>query len=793
MLGSLVLFFSLAAPPKLPLAAPESVGLDGARLARIDAAVEKAIAEKRMPGCVVLVARKGAIAFHKAYGVRALKPTPEPMTPDTIFDMASVTKPVATGTSILLLAERGVIRLADRYADHLPGYLPELKEGVTIAQLLTHTAGFIPDNPIADYQNGADAARDKLLKLMPRNDPGTKFVYSDVGFQLLGELVRIKTGKTVAEFAAENVFIPLGMTETGYLPPAALKARAATTQEREGRWMKGEVHDPRAYAMGGVAGHAGLFSTATDLAVYAQMMHGRGAYQGVRVMGERTFALMTTPRELPGGILRAYGWDAQSTYSSNRGETFSRSAFGHGGFTGTGFWIDPELELTVVFLSNRVHPDGKGSVNPLIGRIGTIAASSILSEPAAGAQAKAVSAPPAVGGIGPAPTAAKGRPSRTVPVIETGLDVLVRSDFKALAGKRIALVTNHTGLDAAGRTTIDLLHETPRADLKVLFSPEHGIRGELDVSNIADGKDAKTGLPIFSLYGKTRKPTAEMLKDVDVIVYDIQDVGARFYTYISTLGLCMEAAAENKKGVVVLDRPNPIGGVTVAGPMLDAGKESFVGYHRIPVQHGMTIGELAQLFKAEKKLDLDLQVVTCVGWRRGDLFDVGGLTWTNPSPNMRCLTQAMLYPGIGLLETTNLSVGRGTDTPFEVVGAPWIDGRKLATRLNLAELPGVRFVPIRFTPKSSKFANEKCAGVNIIITDRAEFKSVPTGFAVAAALRDLFPGKWEMKGYLRLLGNEEVHRALSQGQPAATLARIAEASLGDFAARRQRALLYQGE
>jgi uncharacterized protein YbbC (DUF1343 family) len=227
--------------------------------------------------------------------------------------------------------------------------------------------------------------------------------------------------------------------------------------------------------------------------------------------------------------------------------------------------------------------------------------------------------------------------------------------------------------------------------------------------------------------------------------------------------------------------------------VLDAGKESFVGYHRIPVQHGMTIGELAELFKAEKKLDLDLKIIKCTGWRRGDFFDATGLTWTNPSPNMRSLTEAILYPGIGLLETTNLSVGRGTDTPFEVIGAPWIDGRKLATRLNGADLPGVRFVPIRFIPKSSKFAKEACGGVNITVVDRAAFKSVPTGFAIAAALRDLFPGKWEMKGYLRLLGNEEVHRALVEGKPADALTRIAEASLGDFAARRQRALLYQRE
>jgi uncharacterized protein YbbC (DUF1343 family) len=282
-----------------------------------------------------------------------------------------------------------------------------------------------------------------------------------------------------------------------------------------------------------------------------------------------------------------------------------------------------------------------------------------------------------------------------------------------------------------------------------------------------------------------------MLAELDTLVFDIQDVGARFYTYVSTMGEAMKAATEQKKRFVVLDRPNPIGGVAVAGPMLDEGKESFVGFHRIPVRHGMTIGELARLFKAELKLDLELEVIACEGWRRADAWDATGLTWVNPSPNMRSLTQAFLYPGIGLLETTNLSVGRGTDTPFEVIGAPWLDGQKLAAELSGQNLAGVSFVPITFTPTSSKFANEKCGGLNIVITDRARFEPLRTGFAIAAALRKLHPDAWETKGYLRLLSNEKTLQAVVDGKSVDEIEAVAREGVTEFLRKRQTHLLYE--
>ncbi|APZ92069.1 exo-beta-N-acetylmuramidase NamZ family protein [Fuerstiella marisgermanici] len=372
----------------------------------------------------------------------------------------------------------------------------------------------------------------------------------------------------------------------------------------------------------------------------------------------------------------------------------------------------------------------------------------------------------------------------------TGVDVLRRDQFKTLAGQRVGLITNHTGLTADGVTTVQLLHDAPNVKLAALFSPEHGFEGKLDVSKIGDATDESTGLKIFSLYGKTRKPTPEMLQEIDTIVFDIQDIGARFYTYTSTMGEALKAAAEHGKRFVVLDRPNPINGVDVAGPMLDAGQESFVGFHSLPVRHGMTIGELAMMFKSELKLEVDLQVVKCEQWKRDMFWDGTGLVWVNPSPNMRCLTQALLYPGIGMIETTNISVGRGTDTPFEVIGATWIQPRQLAAALNAQNVPGVVFVPIRYSPASSKYADEVCGGINIIITDREKFEPLQTGFEISRQLQKLHPDDWKGQSAYRLLGNKKTLNAITEGQSADDVRRAAAEGVDEFLARRKKFLLY---
>jgi uncharacterized protein YbbC (DUF1343 family) len=372
----------------------------------------------------------------------------------------------------------------------------------------------------------------------------------------------------------------------------------------------------------------------------------------------------------------------------------------------------------------------------------------------------------------------------------TGIDVLERDGFKQLAGMKIGLVTNHTGRDRDGRQTIDVLNNAPGVKLVALFSPEHGIRGVAD-EKVSDSKDEATGLPIYSLYGDTRRPRPEQLKDLDALVFDIQDVGVRFYTYISTLGYLMEEAARAHRPVFVLDRPNPIGGVEVEGPLADPDKLSFTSYYTIPVRHGLTIGELGQLFNQQRKIGCDLRVIKMDGWRRSMWFDETNLTWINPSPNMRSLTEATLYPGVGLLETTNVSVGRGTDTPFEIVGAPWMQGEKVSEYLNSRQIPGVRFVPLKFTPKSSVFKDENCGGINIVVTDRALFRPVTTGIEIAVALRQLYPAEWKVDSYLRLLVNADALERVKRGDTAQSIVGSWSAQLDEFRKARIAAMIYQ--
>jgi uncharacterized protein YbbC (DUF1343 family) len=742
---------------RLASARPEEVGMDSGRLQEIDRIVAEGLNSKRMCGCVVLIGRREKVVLFRAYGYRQVEPSRVEMTTDTVFDLASLTKPIATATSVMILVEQGKLRLQDRVANYIAEFGQAGKQDVTVFQLLTHQGGLVPDNPLADYADGPEKAWQRIFAVGLQHPPGSKFVYSDVGYLVLGELVRRISGKSVHEFSRDKIFRPLGMSETGYLPEARLRRRTAPTEKRNGTWIQGEVHDPRAYMLGGVAGNAGLFSTAEDLAVYAQMMLRGGQFAGVRIFRQETVDAMTRPYHVSGGF-RGLGWDIQTGYSSNRGRSFSSRAFGHGGFTGTVMWMDPELELFVIFLSSRLHPDGKGSVNPLAGRIGTVAADAV-----------------------------KDRPRH---VVLTGIDVLQRDGFRLLAARRVGLITNQTGINREGVTTARLLHEAANVTLVALFSPEHGPQGKLESSPIADSRDLETGLPVHSLYGKTRKPTPEMLQGIDTLVFDIQDVGTRFYTYISTLGYAMEEAARRGIRFVVLDRPNPIGGVDVDGPVLDAGRESFVGYHCIPVRHGMTVGELARMFNAERHLNLDLLVVRLEGWRPKRFFDATGLRWVNPSPNMRSLTEALLYPGVGLLETTNLSVGRGTDTPFEILGAAWLDGERLEHVLNRTGLPGVRFRAVSFTPEASIFQGRRCQGVTIKITDREAFNPLRTGFEIARQLRLLYPQAWQADGYDRLLGNQQVFEAVLAGKSVAEIESIYRPALKDFLRRRARFLLY---
>ena len=777
----------------LPEAPPESLGFDAGRLKRIDAAIDRAIEHNDVPGAVVLIGRRGRIAYARAAGQRAVEPTPEPMTRDTVFDMASLTKPIATATSVMILLEEGKVGLGDRLVRALPEFDNHGKAAITIEQLLRHRAGFIPDNALADYKDGPDAAWKRIAELELVSRPGERFSYSDVGFMILGKLVERKSGRDLGAFARERIFEPLGMTDAHFrpinspAPPAVPVARIAPT-EREvpaGPMLRGTVHDPRSRALGGIAGHAGLFASADDLAIFAQtLLKGGVGPNGRRVLSPLTVRAMIDSAATPSGQRRGLGWDVQTSYSAPRGDLFGSTSFGHTGFTGTSLWVDPETETFVVILTSRLHPDGHGrSPTSLRTEVATLAAAAIVD---ASSRPVATSAPSA-----PEPDVqATAKPTTTdLHPVQCGIDVLVADGFRALRGLKIGLVTNHTGRTSDGKPTIDVLFHAPGVTLAKLFSPEHGIRGEVDTT-VPDGKDDATGLPIISLYGKDRKPRAQDLEGLDALVYDIQDIGARFYTYITTLGLVIEAARESGKKVFVLDRPNAIGGLAVAGPVRDHEFDSFIAYHPLPVRHGMTVGELALLYNAERKIGAVLEVVKCRGWSRDDLYDRTGLVWINPSPNMRSLTEALLYPGVGLLEATNLATGRGTDTPFERVGAPWINPASFAAALNAASVPGARFLPIYFTPKERQHAGQRCGGVQVVITNWAEFDPLRLGLTVAAQLRSQYPKDWQPEGLLRLLCDRATYQQILAGKPVDEIIAGWNEELAEFQQVRSRYLLY---
>jgi uncharacterized protein YbbC (DUF1343 family)/CubicO group peptidase (beta-lactamase class C family) len=757
----------------------------------IDALMQAAVAKGTMPGGVVIIGHNGAVVYRKAFGSRSLEPTREAMTVDTIFDLASLTKVIATTTAVMQLADEGRVRIDDPVAAYLPEFAQNGKSQITVRELLTHFSGLPPDLDLKDPWHGRDSAFKMSMQVQPMYPPGTRFLYSDINFEVLGFLVQKIAGMPLNEYTATYVFAPLDMTETAFLPPASWVPRIAPTQyDENGIMLRGVVHDPTARRMGGVAGHAGLFSTADDLAKFAQNLLS----DHPKVLSREAIEEMTTPQQPASkSILRGLGWDIDSPYSSPRGKLFPVGSFGHTGFTGTSIWIDPLSDTYIILLTNAVHPNGKGSVIALRARVADAVVGALHLTFAENPERR----------IGPVPahnesTMAERRVTAQTGQVKVGIDVLEANGFRELHPDRdhpvrIGLVTNQTAVDAHGQRTADVLAHAPGIKLVAIFSPEHGIAGVLDTTAIANSRDAATGAPIYSVYGDSdakRRPTDEEMAGVDAIVYDIQDMGARFYTYESTLGYFLEAAAKAGKEIVVLDRPNPIGGAYVQGPMLDAGRESFVGYWRTPVRHGMTVGELARLFNSERSIGAKLSVVHMEGWLRGDWFDSTGRVWINPSPNMRSLTEAELYPGIGMIEGANISVGRGTDTPFELVGAPWIDAAALAGYLNAREIDGVRFVPVNFTPSASNYANQSCGGVNIVVTNREALDAPELGLEIAAALEHLYPNDFKVAGIDGLMRNKATLDALTAGEDPRRIAEDWQDALKSFETVRAKYLLY---
>ena len=775
LLPALLAFVAVSAATATPAFLPQ-------KLAAMDAAVADTIAANKIPGGVLWVERAGE-SYSRAYGRRAVVPTPEPLTTDTIYDAASLTKVVATTTAVMQLFERGRLELNAPVARYLPAFAAHGKDAVTVRQLLTHHSGLRAGLPRTPAWSGYAAAIERACAEKFVGVPGGTFLYSDINFIVLGELVRIASGLPLDAYAAKEIFLPLGLGDTGFSPAATKLDRIAPTELTAGTMLRGVVHDPTARAMDGVAGHAGLFTTASDLARFCRMLLGGGQLDGVRILSAASVAEMTRV-QTDGSNRRGLGWDLDSSFSGPRGRWFpAGTSYGHTGFTGTSLWLDPSTQTFVLFLSNRVHPDGKGDTGPLRRTLGTLAAEAV---------------------------------GRDTGAVLNGIDVLVREDFARLRGLRVGLITNHSGRDRDGRSTIDLLHAAKDLKLVALFSPEHGIRGTAD-EKVGDSIDEKTKLPIYSLYGDAPKratgqsdadyaaavlrahaPKPEQLRDLDALVFDIQDIGARFYTYSATLGVALEAAALAQKKFIVLDRVNPIGGVSMEGPVMTR-VPSFIGFHPMPVRHGMTLGELALMYNAERRFGADLNVVACENWKRDRRFDATGLPWLNPSPSMRSLTAATLYPGLCLLESTAVSMGRGTPTPFEQIGAPWIDGERLAAELNRAGFPGAHFVAVKFTPRpalfpgpaaSLKHREVECGGVRVMLTDPVAFNAVDVGLELAVILQRLYPQQLNAAAMARLLGDDATLAAILAGKSSTEIKAPWSAGLVDFKARRTAFLLY---
>ena len=761
-----------------------------ANFAAVDEVMNSAVSRGTIPGGVVLIGHDGRVVYRKAFGMRSLEPTREAMTAETIFDIASLTKCVATATSVMKLVEEGKIRINDPVNAYLPEFGKNGKESITIRELMTHFSGLPADLDLKAAWRGREAAYRMTMEEKPEFSPGSRFQYSDINFETLGFVVEKVSGLSLDEYAARNIFEPLGMSTTRFLPPAQWRGRIAPTEYDENhQMMRGTVHDPTARRMGGVAGHAGVFSTADDLAKFAQAM-----LTGSGMLSRLTVEKMTTPQHPPTApVLRGLGWDIDSPFSSNRGEFLPVGSFGHTGYTGTSLWIDPVTQSYVIILTNAVHPRGGKSLASLRSRVASVAAQSLGL--AVSVEQKQNMA--RITGYNEAMTGARLVTARNGQV-RTGIDVLEEHNFAELreAGKtqtRVALVTNQTGVDAQGRRTIDVLAKADGIRLTAIFSPEHGVTGSVDTTAIGNSQDTATGVAVYSVYGDSsakRHPSLEVLKTADVIVYDIQDIGARFYTYETTLGYFLEAAAASGKKMVVLDRPNPINGAMVQGPISDAGRESFTNYGQIPVRHGMTIGELARYYNSERGIHARLAVIAMEGWQRGDWLDSTGVLWVNPSPNMRSLTEAALYTGIGILEATNISVGRGTDTPFELVGAPWIHATELAEYLNGRRIGGVRFVPVEFTPAADAYAQKKCGGVNIIMTDRNGLDAPEMGIEIASALHALYPDQYEMKKLDNLMLNDASAKAIGAGVDPRRVGTEWNDAIETFRAVRAKYLLY---
>jgi len=869
-----------------------------ADFAPVSTLITNAIAAHQLPGAVLVVGQKGQIAFEHAYGNRALEPAVEPMTEDTVFDMASLTKVIVTTSAVLELYEQGKVELDSPVAHYLPEFAQNGKAKITVRELMTHYSGLPPDVPLDDPWGVAAPDKEegirRAMSAVPYGQPGLAFKYSDINFITLGALVEKLSGRPLDVYAQQHIFKSLGMNSTTFHPftkacgpvirtgdavsagpkpmgrigvvclpgtwsPYAVDPLTApTSHDDQGsaatnpdfdRLLLGTVNDPTARRMGGVAGHAGVFSTAHDMSLFAQalldkLLHNTGPFP----LKQSTLQLAISPNEPPTALNTAtiftpdgevtkgvashgLGWDLNTAYSRARGAIFPITtrehpgSFGHTGFTGTSLWIDPTSDSYVLLLANSVHPRIGPSIAHLRGEVATATAEAlgVSSEPSATTPQS--SARSAVSSPGQPPTL-------------TGIDVLEATHFAALkrlaaeheGHLRLGLLTNQTGLDSAGRRTVDILaHADPQLELTTLFSPEHGLYGRQDTEHESSEQDSATHLPVIALYGPKaadKHPKQADLHRLDAVVVDLQDAGVRFYTYETLTGYFLEACAKEHLPLIVLDRPNPLGGEAVEGPTSDAGLESYTDFMPVPLRHGLTLGELALYFNANASelpqpppmldagavdigtpthserppatlpgLHARLIVIPMQNWKRNQTFASTGLPFTPPSPNLRSPAAELLYPGVGMVEQTNVSVGRGTPRPFEHLGAPWIDARQLADYLNARKIPGIQVAPTTLTVAESADHypdhGQSIPGIQFQVTDPADFNSPEFGVELLSALHHLYPTQFLLKRAHTLIANAATLSAVERGEDPRAIAAAWGSSLSTFEHARKPYLLYQ--
>ena len=717
-------------------------------------ALAQAVALAHAPGAVACVGDTEDVYFLGAAGKRQLTPVTRPARRETVYDLASLTKVVATTTAILLLRDGGVLDLDQPVSDWLPA--PEF-QAFTLRHLLTHSAGLSPyELWYPEVRSTAEVVQ-RISRLPRRSAPGRERRYSDLGFILLGKIVELAARDRLDAFCHRRIFAPLDMDKTGFLPPREYAEACAATEDCvwRGRVMRGVVHDEHAYAVGGVSGHAGLFSTAGDLARFcAALLRGE-------LLSPRTLDEMTRPGQVPGYPWQGLGWKLDPWRDSVEGFLPSRAAFGHTGWTGTSLWLDRAKGLYAILLGNTCHPSRQRRHNRALRTTfyGAVAAQHYLHSSNA----------------------------------HTGLDRLLREGFAPLEGKRVGLLANHAAVDALGRPILDVLQEGRGFTLARLFSPEHGFWGQAEAGAAVGAQQAP--VPVVSLYGKKRRPAHGDLEDLDVLVVDLPDIGARYYTYMATMKACMAACAETGTPMLVLDRPNPLGGVVLEGPIAQE-TGSPVCCAEIPVRHGMTLGELAVHFwqTGFSRTRLSVRVSLADNWPRELMHPACALPWVAPSPNMPAFETALLYIGTCLFEGTNLNEGRGTDMPFLQFGAPWLDAEAVLERVDAAMRLGCRLEPVRYTPRSMpgkaakpRYMDTPCRGVRVTVTNPEDLRAFSLGVALFSALRRTHPGEFECLPFFdTLAGGPWLRAQLESGRPPGEIVEAMRPALDAFGKKRPR-------